>query len=431
MNTITTRQLFHRHRSLILIALTLAFVLPEVTVYFSRPARGADIFGYLGAGSDALKNAPLYEHSRPGKNNTWPPLFSFFVIPLSLSARHLGVPVTKEIWYLFNFLCLIGTVQLWTEMLYGRRPRFWAPGRFDFSSPKVFVPFLLLLPPFVNNFFMLQINVFILFMVSLGFFCLAGKRPAAAGLCFGLAAALKAFPAVILLYLLVKRAWKASASMTLAVLFLSLLPAAVIGIDRFAGLFMQWLSISLFQPLIIENGGLNNQSLYAMWYRLLVYGGHFVEPASLTFKLVTVGSAAIITAACMGIFVRKKHDAGSPSLLIEGAAVCVMMNLLSPLAWIHHFVFLYPALAVAPVFRQARLPLRLLRMVGADSGSLSFLETYRCVFQGMFQLYALGCPAAFFSVVDGDAGAKTAGRAGTTLLSREARQRVKTPPAPH
>jgi hypothetical protein len=220
METIRIKQLFLRNRSIILIILTLAFVLPEVTVYFNRPARGADIFGYLWAGSDALKNAPLYEHSQPGKNNTWPPLFSFFVIPLSLSAKHLGIPVTKELWYFFNFLCLVGVLQLWSEMLYGCRPRFCAPARFDFSSPKVFVPFLLLLPPFVNNFFMLQINVFILFLASLGFFCLTKKRPVAAGLCFGLAAALKAFPAIILLYLVVRREWKTSVSMALAGLLL-------------------------------------------------------------------------------------------------------------------------------------------------------------------------------------------------------------------
>jgi hypothetical protein len=347
MKTTRIKQLFTRNRSLILIVLTLAFVLPEVTVYFSRPARGADIFGYLGAGSDALKKAPLFEHSRPGKNNTWPPLFSFFVVPLSLSAEHLGIPVTKELWYFFNFLCLIGVLQLWSEMLYGSRPKFVAPARFDFSSPKVFVPFLLLLPPFVNNFFMLQINVFILFLVSLGFFCLTKKHPVAAGLCLGLAAALKAFPAIILLYLLVKREWKTSVSMTLAGLLLSLLPATSCGIDSFIVLFRQWLSISLFQPLIIDNGGLNNQSLYAMWYRLLVYQGHCVEPTSLAFKIITVGSIVMIITASMLVFARKKLDADSPSMLIEGAAVCIMMNLFSPIAWIHHFVFLYPAVAVA------------------------------------------------------------------------------------
>ncbi|MBN2036766.1 MAG: DUF2029 domain-containing protein [Chitinispirillaceae bacterium] len=341
------KQLFIRNRSLILIVLTVAFVLPEVTVYFSRPARGADIFGYLGAGSDALKKAPLYEHSLPGKNNTWPPLFSFFIAPLSLSAEHLGIPVTKELWYFFNFLCLIGVLQLWSEMLYGSRPRFCAPARFDFSSPKVFVPFLLLIPPFVNNFFMLQINVFVLFLVSLGFSRLIKKRPVAAGLCFGLAAALKAFPAVILLYLLVKREWKTSVSMALAGLLLSLLPVTSYGIDNFMDLFRQWLSISLFQPLIIENGGLNNQSLYAMWYRLLVYQGHCVAPTSLAFKIVTTGSIAAVIIATMSVFVRKKFDADSPSLLIEAAAVCIMMNLFSPIAWIHHFVFLYPAAAVA------------------------------------------------------------------------------------
>jgi hypothetical protein len=346
MQSARLKQLIIRNRSIVLLVFSLAFVLPEVSVYFNRPGRGADIFGYLRAGSDALHAAPLYQYSQPGKNNTWPPLFSFFVIPLSLSAKNWGVPITKELWYFFNFLCLIAVIQLWTELLYGNRPRFCAPASFDFSSPKVFVPFLLLMPPFVNNFFMLQINVFILFLVSLGFFSLVKNRLPAAGLCFGLAAALKAFPAIILIYLLVRRQWKTSFYMVLAGLLFSLLPVVSYGVGSFVGLFKQWFSISLFQPLIIDNGGHNNQSLYAMWYRLLVYWFHCAGPASPLLKIASLGSAALLLTVSMTVFIRKKFSAQSPSVIMEFAALCIMMNLFAPIAWVHHFVFLYPAAAV-------------------------------------------------------------------------------------
>jgi hypothetical protein len=340
------KQLIIRHRFLILLVFTLAFVLPEVSVYFNRPGRGADISGYLHAGSDALHAAPLYQYSQPGKNNTWPPFFSFFVIPLSLSAKNLGMPLTKELWYFFNFLCLIAVIQLWTEMLYGSRPRFYFRGSFDFSSPRVFVPFLLLLPPFVNNFFMLQINVFILFLVSLGLYSLIKNRNLSAGLCFGLAAALKAFPVIVLLYLLLRRRWKTAAFMAASCLLFSLLPIMTYGVDSFSGLIRQWLSISLLQPLIIDNRGHNNQSLYAMWYRLLVYWLQSAGPGSMLLKITTLGSSAALLIVSMMVFVRKKFSARSPSAIMEFAALCIMMNLFSPIAWVHHFVFIYPAMAV-------------------------------------------------------------------------------------
>jgi Glycosyltransferase family 87 len=347
MNNSLFKQWVLRYRIPILLLFTAAFVLPEVSVYFNRPARGGDIFGYFAAGSDALHLAPLYQYSEPGKNNTWPPLFSFFVIPLYLSARHLGIPVTKELWYFFNFLCLIGVMQLWTNILYGTRPRFCSKTLFDFSSPKVFVPFLLLLPAFVNNFFMLQINVFILFLVSLGSYSLIKNRHSSAGLCFGLAAALKAFPGILLLYLLVKKQWKTAAWMAVAAIVFSLLPAICYGIDAFICLIKQWLSISLFQTLVIDNSRHNNQSMYALWYRFLVYGVHGIGPTSLSFKMLYIGSIATITIVGMAVFARKKFDAHAPSTPVELAAVCILMNLISPIAWIHHFVFLYPAIAVA------------------------------------------------------------------------------------
>jgi hypothetical protein len=64
-------------------------------------------------------------------------------------------------------------------------------------------------------------------------------------------------------------------------------------------------------------------------------------------KFATLGSTAVIMTATMLVFVRKKFDMPAPTAVIEFAALCIMMNLFSPIAWVHHFVFLYPAVAVA------------------------------------------------------------------------------------
>lgn len=169
---------FKKHRIPIFFIALAAIVLPEITVYFHRPNRGFDIYGYLNAGNDALKLENLYRISEPGKNNTWPPFFSFFCVPLALSQKFLGLPVTKELWYFFNFMAFILAMQMISLLLYKKKPSF-LPGndRFDFTSDLVFVPFFLILPGFIKNFFMLQINMFVLFLVIAGFFLLhPGKK---------------------------------------------------------------------------------------------------------------------------------------------------------------------------------------------------------------------------------------------------------------
>ena len=323
-----------------------AFVLPEVTVYFNRPGRGSDIAGYFAAGRDALHRAQLYEHTLPGKNNTWPPFFSVFMIPLSLVKSITGVPIAKELWYFFNFFCLIGTVKVWTEMLYGKRPKFCSKTRFDFSSPKVFTPLLLVLPPLVNNFFMLQINVFILFLVTFGFYSMTKNRSLAAGLSFGLAASLKAFPGLVVLYLLARRQWKTAGYAVLAGILFSLIPIFIYGVHDITALFKQWLSISLAQTLIVDNGNHNNQSIYALCYRFLVYQSGITEPGSTLLKSVNLLMIGLIALVTLAICALKRFKQKDFRTTLEFSCICILMNIFPPIAWKHYFVFLYPAAAV-------------------------------------------------------------------------------------
>jgi hypothetical protein len=67
-----------KYRKLIFYIALAAIVLPEVTVYFYRPNRGFDIYGYLSAGNDALRLENLYRISEPAK--TIPGLHFFFFL---------------------------------------------------------------------------------------------------------------------------------------------------------------------------------------------------------------------------------------------------------------------------------------------------------------------------------------------------------------
>src|SRR5512133_339935 len=134
-----------KHARIILYIALLAIILPEITVYFHKPARGADIFGYLAAGHDALALNDLYANSAPGKNNTWPPFFSFFISPLALISDFAGIPFTKIFWYFVNFTALILSMKIISIFLYEKNPSLFKHSTFSFTSDTVFVPALLFL----------------------------------------------------------------------------------------------------------------------------------------------------------------------------------------------------------------------------------------------------------------------------------------------
>jgi hypothetical protein len=339
---------FKKHRIPIFFIALAAIVLPEITVYFHRPNRGFDIYGYLNAGNDALKLENLYRISEPGKNNTWPPFFSFFCVPLALSQKFLGLPVTKELWYFFNFMAFILAMQMISLLLYKKKPSF-LPGndRFDFTSDLVFVPFFLILPGFIKNFFMLQINMFVLFLVIAGFFFYTRERNWVAGLFFGLAASIKAFPGLFLIYFLLRKQWRVSGAILLWAIGFTVSPVLFYGIERFSNLMIEWMSISFFKPFIVGYHSYLNQSLYAFWERLLAHQVHITQAGSMMIKSANYLSIITISIIVFSSILSVPYKKLSISGFIEFSMICVMMMLFPPIAWEHYWVLLLPATASA------------------------------------------------------------------------------------
>ena len=335
-----------KYRIIIFWIAVASFVLPEVTVYFQRSARGGDINGYISAGQNALQLGDLYKDSAPGKNNTWPPFFSFFAVPLALSEKYIGLPLTKEWWYFVNFICLIAAMKIWIMLLYTRKPSFIPNGKFDFTSDLVFVPFLMILPAMVYNFFMLQINVFILFLLSAGFYLHTKDKKAASGLLFGLAGAIKAYPGIFAIYFLLRKQWKTAFSTIVSGILFTLSPIIFYGVDRYLKLMESWLSLSFGKPFIVGYIRHNNQSLYAFWERLLAHQLSITQPASVLIKAMTYSSILAIFATIVIIICRRRYRAGSFDSLIEIAIFCIMMIIFAPIAWIHYWVLLFPASAI-------------------------------------------------------------------------------------
>jgi hypothetical protein len=354
-----------KHAQIILYIGLLAIILPEVTVYFNKPARGADIFGYLAAGHDALSLNDLYANSAPGKNNTWPPFFSFFISPLAVISDIAGIPCTKIIWYFVNFTALILCMKIISILLYEKNPSLFKRSTFSFTSDKVFVPALLVLPALINNFFMLQINAFIMFLVFYSLLLDTKNKPVKAGLFLALAASIKAYPGLFLIYLVFRKKWKTSLYTTIFGILLTISPAVFYGIDGFIDLFRGWLSLSFSKPFIIGYTTFNNHSLYAFWERLLAHQLHLTTPASPMIKLFNLSSILIILISSFTVILRFRAPARPVLRMIEFSVISTMMILFPPIAWVHYWIIMLPA--AATIYYCARmipesmtLPIRIL-----------------------------------------------------------------------
>ena len=338
-----------KHRKTILILIVLAVVLPEVSVYFFRPGRGADIHGYIQAGQDALALKNLYLDSTSGRHNTWPPFFSIICMPLALLDRYLGLPPTKEIWYFFNFFLLIAASKMWMSLLVGERPKFISDEKLDFTSDIVFVPLLIILPAVINNFYWLQINPLILFLVIYGYYFYRKNSFFVGGIFFALAASLKAFPVLILFYFIIRRRWKIAMWMVIFGLVFTISPILFYGVSDFLEMFGKWLTISFRQHFVVWHYH-DNQSLYAMWERYLFLFLKVTQPASLLIHVFYWASVLILLFMTVMVFLKADYQEHSWRAAFEFSSICILMIIFPPIGWRHYFIFLYPAVATTYLF---------------------------------------------------------------------------------
>jgi len=394
-----------KHARIILYIALLAIILPEITVYFHKPNRGGDIEGYLLAGHDALARNDLYIHSAPGKNNTWPPFFSFFISPLALISNVVGIPCTKIIWYFVNFTALLLSMKIISILLYSKNPTLFKQSAFPFTSDKVFVPALLVLPALINNFFMLQINALIMFLVFYSLLLDTKNKHIKAGFILALAASIKAYPGLFLIYLLFRKRWKSSVYTMIFGAVLTVSPVIFYGVDGFINLFSNWLSLSFSKPFIIGYTTFNNHSLYAFWERLLAHQLHITTPASQMIKLFNISSILLILISSFTVLLRFASPDRPVLRMLEFSIISTMMILFPPIAWVHYWIIMLPAAATiyycARMIPQAfTLPIRILSITSllliqlpyffSKSIIKTFLKTYSCyTFSALLALLVL------------------------------------------
>jgi hypothetical protein len=224
---------------------------------------------------------------------------------------------------------------------------------------------------FVNDMFLLgQPNLGLLCLVLGGLMRARSGHEWTGGVLFALAAAIKAFPAVVIVYLVWRRYWRAAASMMIwTTVFLVLAPAPVRGFERNWTELKTWANGMLFRQDASGHGqrpeqsvGWGNQSLFGLGNRLFRPGNVLAretldrgaEPVYVNFVDLDFRGAQLATLALAGLLglgfvlvMPKRTNRTRDTDAAEFGILIVLMIIGTPYAFSYYFVWLiYPLTVV-------------------------------------------------------------------------------------
>ena len=175
-----------------------------------------------------------------------------------------------------------------------------------------------------------QVNMLLVFLVAMDFMLLVRAGRSGAGALIGLATAVKLTPGIFIVYLIVTRKWRAAA-MASATTGGATLFAAVVA----PGASRDFWTDALWHPERVGSAAqLSNQSLHGLVARL-----NPDQPSTLLWLLLAVSVLAVWGARVRAAAIAHDEMAG---FALTGAVSC----LISPFTWVHHLVWLIPALVL-------------------------------------------------------------------------------------
>jgi hypothetical protein len=186
----------------------------------------------------------------------YPPFWWIFMAPWRL----LSYPVAKNLWITFNLLLLF--LLSWNIYQWIKKEQNWAKHLTVWLIGLIIIC-VLYFYPLIVTLQTGQVNLLLLFLVSLSFWFYRKQSKLTTAILLGLAISLKPLPGLMLLYWFLKKEYRIVGYTVLTILILWLITIPIFGIQYqtqyFTGTFQ--FSESLFQ----NSQQLNNTSLYAFW----------------------------------------------------------------------------------------------------------------------------------------------------------------------
>ena len=306
-------------------------VITGVVLWLSPDRWWFDVRVYRGAVHDwAYGGGRLYDSVLPGSTYgfTYPPFAAVCLVPLAVSTQQVAVTGMLAV----NVVAT-AAIGYWLADPLARR--FGWSRWFTFGVTGCL---LAMFGPVHETIFYGQVNLILLALVladlrPLGFADrgAAGRGGGrACGVAIGLATAIKLTPALFICYLLIARRWRAAAT-----------AAAVAAAATLLGVLVATQPSRHFWTVALWDTGrvgstsyVSNQSLMGVVARL---------DAPLPDRLVWAAAAAVV----LGVWAYRARRAAAAGNHAAGFALtAVGACLVSPITWVHHLVWLLPALAL-------------------------------------------------------------------------------------
>jgi hypothetical protein len=313
--------------------------------------KGGDAAVFFEGGRRFLHVEPLYAGSSAADGFIGPPFQAMFFAPFAAIAARS--PVTaKLLWHALNLGCLALGVALTIRWWNAVRARAGLEHRHWLALAGA--PLGALLLPFLTNFEHQNLNTVLLALLSAGFWQLSAGSMLAAGALVGAATAVKAFPALLIAYLLARRYWTAGVAAIVTAGALNVVPVFAYGVDGSADLARTFVRLSSSGWPVRGN----NQSLIAAIDRLTTNAFGDVsgvrQLADTPAAAAVFALAALLLAIALALSIVTKPRTAN-TVAVEITTVTVLAILLSPIAWDHYWTLLFPTFLVVYDSRDPRL----------------------------------------------------------------------------
>ena len=301
-------------------------------LYIALRTYEVDLGVYLRLGGRYVFTSHLYSFVLPNTSLpfTYPPFAALLFAPWERTFTSVGL--VQAVWTMGNLVALIGVLVLSVRLVKPSLDRMstWR------LALALSLPALFLNPVLITIGFG-QVNLFVTFLVMWDLLSerRIGKRRLPLGVATGMAAAVKLTPLLFVPYLLITRRWRGAVTCLLTFGACELVTFAISPASSRA----YW-TRAVFKPGRAGDLSIvDNQNLWGVLDRFT----HGVLPDALMLPLLLVTAAGGLWLAALA------HRRSSPFL---GVLICAVTCLLvSPISWVHHMVWVVPAilwLALAP-----------------------------------------------------------------------------------
>jgi hypothetical protein len=255
------------------------------------------------------------------------PVSALFYVPLAL----LPFETAKVVWYCLELVLLFAIFWLSYRLLPDKKKGRWFVLGFS----------LLVMLKFIGREMELgQVNILIVFILTLMLAAIIKSRDVQAGVLWALSLFFKPYALVFLPYFILKKRFKIVAAGTAALAAGLAVPALFYGVQGNFEVLKEWIAtLSLSTPGLMAVG--DNASLLAFLRKVLPGSlAHFDRILWFAFGAAAAGAFLWMMGKA------KKNRIRSPEIL-EAAFLMILIPLLSPLGW--YYNYLYALLAVVVI----------------------------------------------------------------------------------